>query len=51
MSYRQLKEQYGEGPEEHFEDEYEYARYLERTGQKHEANRIRRVIRKKEEQC
>jgi len=49
MSYRQLKEEYGEGPEDHFEDPYEYARYLERTGQKHEANLIRRAMEEEED--
>ena len=52
MSFKKLKEKYGEGKEDHFEDSYEYIRYLERMGQKHEANLIRRKIRKEEEeQC
>ena len=44
MSLKKLKDEYGEGPEDHFEDPCEYARYLERTGQKHEANLIRREM-------
>jgi len=51
MSLKKLKEEYGEGSEDHFEDPYEYARYLERTGQKHEANLIRRMMKNKEEKC
>lgn len=48
MSYREFKEQHGEGKEEHFEDPYEYIRYLERTGQKHEANLVRRDLEKEQ---
>ena len=50
MSYRQLKEKHNEGLEEHFEDPHEYARHLERTGQKHEANLVRRMMKRKEEE-
>ena len=49
MSYRQLKEKHNEGKEDHFEDPYEYARHLERTSQKHEANLVRRMMKKEEE--
>lgn len=48
MSWRQLREEYNEGPEDHFEDPYEYIRYLERTGQKHEANLIRQSLEREE---
>ena len=48
MSYRELEEQYGEGKDEHFDDVYDYIRYLERTGQKHEANLIRRDLEREE---
>lgn len=42
MNWQEFKDEYGEGPEDHFEDAYEYARYLDRTGQKHKANLVRR---------
>lgn len=51
MSLKKLKEKHNEGPEDHFEDPYEYARYLERCGQKHEANLVRREMEKEEERC
>ena len=44
MSYRQLKEKYGESKEEHFDDSYDYIRYLERCGDKAGANDIRRGL-------
>lgn len=49
MSYRQLKEQYGEGKEEHFEDSHDYIRYLERCGDKSRANQVRRKLRREED--
>ena len=48
MSYRQLREKYNEGPEDHF-DLDEYIQYLERTDQRHEVNLIRRQLRREEE--
>lgn len=48
MSFKKLKEQYGESKEEHF-DTQELIQHLERTGQKHEANLIRRAMKKEEE--
>ena len=48
MSWDRFREEYGEGPEDHFDDPYEYARYLERTRQKGEANQIRRMMEKEE---
>ena len=43
MSYRQLKEKYGEGPEDHFEDP---AVYWDSVGDHHRANAIRAKRRK-----
>lgn len=48
MSFKKLKEFYGEGKEEHF-DEQELIQHLERTGQKHEANQVRRIMKREEE--
>ena len=41
MTNQQRKELLNEGKADHFDDPYEYARHLERTGQKHEANLVR----------
>jgi len=41
MNWQQFREEYGEGPEDHFEDGYEYARYLERRGDHHRASAVR----------
>lgn len=49
MIDQQRKELLNEGPEEHFEDPYDRIRYLERTDQRHEANLIRRAMKKEEE--
>jgi len=49
MTHQKLKDEYGESKAEHFEDPYEYARYLERMGQKHETNLARRVIERRQE--
>lgn len=49
MNWKRFREEYGEGPEDHFDDPYEYARYLERAGQKHQAKTIRRMMEKEEE--
>lgn len=49
MSYRKLKEQYGEGKEEHFDDPYDYIRYLERCGDKSGANLVRRRLEREED--
>ena len=49
MSYKQLKEKYNEGKEEHFDDPYDYIRYLERCGDKSGANQVRRKLRREEE--
>ena len=48
MKWQKFKEEYGEGPEDHLEDPYEYVRYLERTGQKHEANLIKQSMKREE---
>lgn len=39
MNWKQFKEEYGEGPEEHYEDP---AEYQEKIGNKYYANRIRK---------
>lgn len=49
MSYRQLREKHNEGKEEHFDDPYDYIRYLERCGDKHGANQVRRRLRRGED--
>jgi len=49
MTNQQRKELLNEGKADHFDDPYEYARHLERTGQKHEANLVRRAMNRQEE--
>jgi hypothetical protein len=49
MSWREFRELYNEGPEDHFDDPYEYARYLERCGNKARARAIRRMMEGKED--
>ncbi len=48
MTYQQRKELLNEGQEDYV-DLDEYIQYLERTGQRHEANLIRRAMKKMEE--
>ena len=45
MSYRKLREEYNEGPEDHFDDP---ADYQESIGNKYEANMIRKQRRQVE---
>ena len=42
MTYQKLRDEY-------FGDPYAYIRYLESTGQKHEANLVRREMNRREE--
>ena len=49
MSWQKLKDEYGEGKEEHFEDPHAYIRHLLKCGDKHGANLVRREMRKREE--
>ena len=49
MNWQKLKDEYGESKAEHFDDPNAYIRYLESKGQKHEANRVRREMNRREE--
>ena len=49
MSWQKLKEKHNEGKEEHFDDPYAYIRHLEKCGDKHGANLVRRSLKKQEE--
>ena len=50
MNWNKFREEFGEGKEDHFDDPYEYVRYLERCGDKAEARRLRKRLEKQEEE-